>query len=162
MKLSRRKLITTGLAVTAGASGLAVAAKLARRYGLIPPDGGGLYGPGESLTYAAQRLLARHSLAREFPRSMISKAPFANSISPLNDAFKHMQGSDFVEWRLSVDGMVARPASYSLADLKSFPLRSQITEVVCEEGWSYIAEWTGTPLSEVLKESGILDRKSVV
>jgi DMSO/TMAO reductase YedYZ molybdopterin-dependent catalytic subunit len=87
---------------------------------------------------------------------MISKAPFANSISPLNDAFKHMQGSDFVEWRLSVDGMVARPASYSLADLKSFPLRSQITEVVCEEGWSYIAEWTGTPLSEVLKESGIL------
>jgi DMSO/TMAO reductase YedYZ molybdopterin-dependent catalytic subunit len=148
--------LTAGLAAAAGASGLGVAASLANRYGLIPPDGGGLYGPGESLTYAAQRLLARHSLAREFPRSMISKAPFANSISPLNDAFKHMQGSDFVEWRLSVDGMVARPASYSLADLKSFPLRSQITEVVCEEGWSYIAEWTGTPLSEVLKESGIL------
>jgi len=155
-KSSRRRFLTAGLAAAAGASGLGVAASLANRYGLIPPDGGGLYGPGESLTYAAQRLLARHSLAREFPRSMISKAPFANSISPLNDAFKHMQGSDFVEWRLSVDGMVARPASYSLADLKSFPLRSQITEVVCEEGWSYIAEWTGTPLSEVLKESGIL------
>ena len=155
-KSSRRRFLTAGLAAAAGASGLGVAASLANRYGLIPPDGGGLYGPGESLTYAAQRLLARHSLAREFPRSMISKAPFANSISPLNDAFKHMQGSDFVEWRLSVDGMVARPASYSLADLKSFPLRGQITEVVCEEGWSYIAEWTGTPLSEVLKESGIL------
>jgi len=155
-KSSRRRFLTAGLAAAAGASGLGVAASLANRYGLIPPDGGGLYGPGESLTYAAQRLLARHSLAREFPRSMICKAPFANSISPLNDAFKHMQGSDFVEWRLSVDGMVARPASYSLADLKSFPLRSQITEVVCEEGWSYIAEWTGTPLSEVLKESGIL------
>ena len=64
-KLSRRKLITTGLAATAGASGLAVAASLARRYGLIPPDGGGLYGPGETLTYAAQRLLTRHSQARE-------------------------------------------------------------------------------------------------
>jgi DMSO/TMAO reductase YedYZ molybdopterin-dependent catalytic subunit len=155
-KSSRRRFLTAGLAAAAGASGLGVAASLANRYGLIPPDGGGLYGPGESLTYAAQRLLARHSLAREFPRSMICKAPFANSISPLNDAFKHVQGSDFVEWRLSVDGMVARPASYSLADLKSFPLRSQITEVVCEEGWSYIAEWTGTPVSEVLKESGIL------
>ncbi len=56
-KLSRRQLITTGLAATGGASGLAVAATLARRYGLIPPDGGGIYGPGETLTYAAQRIL---------------------------------------------------------------------------------------------------------
>src|SRR4051794_31974453 len=66
--LSRRKLITTGLAASAGASGLAVATNLAHRYGLIPPDYGGLYGAGETLTYAAQRLLTRHSLAREFPR----------------------------------------------------------------------------------------------
>jgi DMSO/TMAO reductase YedYZ molybdopterin-dependent catalytic subunit len=28
--------------------------------------------------------------------------------------------------------------------------------VVCEEGWSYIAEWIGTPLIEVLNASGIL------
>ena len=73
-KISRRKLITTGLVATAGASGLAVVARLADRYGLIPPDAGGLYGPGETLTYAAQRLLTRHSLAREFARSQISKA----------------------------------------------------------------------------------------
>jgi hypothetical protein len=71
MKISRRNLLVTGLA---GASGLAVAARLAERYGLIPPDHGGLYGAGETLTYAAQRLLtARHSLAREFDRSQISK-----------------------------------------------------------------------------------------
>ena len=76
--LSRRKLITTGLAATAGASGLAVAARMAHRYGLIPPDHGGIYGVGETLTYASQRLLTRHSLAREFPRSQISKPPFAN------------------------------------------------------------------------------------
>jgi hypothetical protein len=59
-KISRRQVIA-GLATAAGASGLAVAASLARRYGLIPPDGGGLYGPGETLTYAAQRILTRHS-----------------------------------------------------------------------------------------------------
>ena len=46
-KLSRRKLITTGLAAAAGASGLAAADSLARRYGLIPPDAGGLYGPAK-------------------------------------------------------------------------------------------------------------------
>jgi DMSO/TMAO reductase YedYZ molybdopterin-dependent catalytic subunit len=156
IKISRRQFVTVGLAATAGVSGLAVAANLARRHGLIPPDSGGIYGPGETLTYAAQRLLARHSLAREFPRSMISKVPFANSMPPLNDAFKRLQGGAFADWRLSTDGMVARPASYSLADLRSFPVRSQITEVVCEEGWSYVAEWIGTPLLEVLKASGVL------
>ena len=56
--ISRRKLITTGLAATAGVAGLAAADHFARRYGLIPPDHGGIYGPGETLTYAAQRLLA--------------------------------------------------------------------------------------------------------
>jgi DMSO/TMAO reductase YedYZ molybdopterin-dependent catalytic subunit len=155
-KISRRKLITSGLATAAGVSGLAAAAGLARRYGLVPPDGGGIYGPGETLTYAAQRLLTTHSLAREFPRSMISKAPFANEIGPLNDAFKRLQAGGFRDWRLSLDGMVARPASLSLSDLRRFPVRSQITEVVCEEGWSYIAEWIGTPLVEVLNASGLL------
>ena len=45
MPISRRKLITNGLAATAGVAGLAAAERVARRYGLIPPDGGGLYGP---------------------------------------------------------------------------------------------------------------------
>ncbi len=67
-KLSRRKLITTGLAATGGVLGLGVAARLAQKYGLIPPDHGGIYGLGETLTYASQRLLTRHSLAREFSR----------------------------------------------------------------------------------------------
>jgi len=155
-KISRRKFVTAGLAATAGVSSLAVAANLAKRYGLVPPDSSGIYGPGETLTYAAQRLLARHSLAREFPRSMISKVPFANSIAPLNDAFKRLQAGAFADWRLSIDGLVARPASLSLADLRSFPVRRQITEVVCEEGWSYVAEWIGTPLFEVLKACGVL------
>ncbi len=155
-KVSRRRFLTAGIGATAGLSGLAVAASLAKRYALIPPDSGGIYGPGETLTYAAHRLFARHSLAREFPRSMISKVPFANSIPPLNDAFKRLEGGGFADWRLSIEGLVAGPASYSLADLRSLPVRSQITEVVCEEGWSYVAEWIGTPLSEVLKTAGIL------
>jgi DMSO/TMAO reductase YedYZ molybdopterin-dependent catalytic subunit len=155
-KISRRKLFTTGFAVTAGVSGLAAAASLAKRYGLVPPDSSGIYGPGETLTYAAQRLLTTHSLAREFPRSMISKTPFANEVSPLNDAFKGLQAGGFADWRLALDGMVARPATLSLSDLKGFPVSRQITEVVCEEGWSYIAEWIGTPLVEVLNASGLL------
>jgi DMSO/TMAO reductase YedYZ molybdopterin-dependent catalytic subunit len=154
--VSRRKLITAGIAAAAGASGLAVADRLARGYGLIPPDCGGIYGPGETLTYAAERLITTHSLAREFPRSMISKVPFANATPPPTDAFRRFQAGGFSDWRLAVDGMVARPLSLSLADLRNLPVRNQITEVACEEGWSYVAEWIGTPLVEVLNAVGLL------
>src|SRR3982074_3961552 len=88
---SRRKLITSGLAAAAGVTGLGVAARMAQRYGLVPPDHGGIYGLGETLTYAAQRLLTRHSLAREFSRSQISNPPFANETAPPSDPFKRLQ-----------------------------------------------------------------------
>jgi len=159
---SRRKLITTGLAATAGASGLAVAARLAHRYGLIPPDHGGIYGVGETMTYASQRMLTSHSLAREFPRSQISKAPFANGKPPKDEAFKRLQAGAFADWRLDVGGMVARPASFSLAELKSYPSRSQITHLACEEGWSLIAEWIGAPLFHILNVVGILPQARYV
>jgi DMSO/TMAO reductase YedYZ molybdopterin-dependent catalytic subunit len=153
--LSRRKLVVTGLAATAGVAGLGVAARLAQKYGLIPPDAGGIYGLGETLNYASQRLLTRHSLAREFPRSEISKRPLANEIAPPSEAFKRLQAGGFADWRLTVNGLVDRPASFSLAELKSYPSRSQITQVICEEGWSYIAEWIGVPLSHVLDLVGV-------
>ena len=35
------------------------------------------------------------------------------------------------------------------------PARSQITHLACEEGWSFIAEWIGVPLFEVLSAVGI-------
>jgi DMSO/TMAO reductase YedYZ molybdopterin-dependent catalytic subunit len=160
--ISRRKLITTGVAATAGVAGLATAAHIARRYGLIPPDHQGFFGPGETLTYAAQRILTRHTLAREFPRSMISEKPFGNEVAPPSDAFKHHQATGFSDWKLSVDGMVAHPTSFSLADLRSLPFHNQITEVACEEGWSYIAEWIGTPLHNVLDAVGVLPQARYV
>lgn len=152
--LSRRRLIYTGLAAAAGVSGLGVAAGLAQKYGLVPPDHGGIYGLGETLTYASQRLLTRHSFAREFSRSQISERPLANEIAPFGEEFKRLQTGGFADWRLSVDGMVDRPASFSLDQLKSYPSRSQITELSCEEGWTYIAEWIGVPLSHVLNLVG--------
>src|ERR1700688_3777190 len=152
---SRRKWIVTGLAATAGVSGLGVAARIAQKYGLIPPDHGGIYGLGETLTYAAQRLLTKHSLAREFSRSQISKPPLANEMPPLNDAYKRLQAGGFADWRLSVNGLVDRPTTFSLAQLKSYPVRSQTTQLACEEGWSYIAEGIGVPLSHVLDVAGV-------
>lgn len=160
--ISRRRLIATGIAAFAGTSGLGLVTKLGTHYGLLPPDAGVLYGAGETLTYAAQRLIIPHSLAREFPASHISKAPFANEVSPLGKEFHAMQRTGFNDWRLTVGGMVRHPVSFTLADLKSFPSRSQITSIACEEGWSYIAEWSGVPLSHILDVVGTLPQTRYV
>ena len=160
--ISRRKLITAGIATAAGVTGLGVAARVAQNYGLIPPDHGGLYGLGETLTYASHRVLTRHSLAREFSRSQISKPPFANEMAPPTEEFKRLQAGRFADWRLSIDGMVARPASFSLDQLKSYPSHSQITMLQCEEGWSYIAEWIGVPLHQILQKAEVLPQARYV
>ena len=154
--ISRRKLITTGLAAAAGACGLGVAARLADRYGLIPPDHAGIYGAGETLTYAAQKLLmSHHSLAREFNRSDISKVFPVNGEVPENETYHRLLAHGFADWRLTVEGLVAHPLALSLAELKSFPSRNQITHQACEEGWSFIAEWSGVPLSYILNLVGV-------
>ena len=41
---------------------------------------------------------------------------------PLNDAYKRLQAGGFADWRVSVDGMVDRPASFSLARLQELPV----------------------------------------
>jgi DMSO/TMAO reductase YedYZ molybdopterin-dependent catalytic subunit len=161
-KISRRKLITAGVTAAAGVSALGVAAKLAGKYGLIPPDHSGFYGAGETLNYASQRLLTRHSLAREFSRSQISPRPVPNELTPLGDAFQRSQANGFADWRLTIDGMVERPAAYSMDQIKSYPSNSQITMVQCEEGWSYIAEWHGVRLSHVLDLAGVLPQAKYV
>src|SRR4051794_32769469 len=153
-KLSRRSLLTAGLA-TAGVSGLGVAARLANRYGLISPDHGGLYGPGQTLTYASQRLLARNALAREFSRKYIS-TPCVNGTPPRSEDFQRLRAGGFAEWPIQVGGMVSRPRSYLLSEIKKFPARSQITSLACEEGWSFIAEWIGLPLAHLLEAAGTL------
>jgi len=150
-RLTRRRLLTTA-AVAAGGVG---AAGLASRFGLIPPDYHGVYGAGETLTYAAQRLLTSgYSRAREFDRSQISPVAPVNGDVPTREQYTKLQDNGFLDWRLAIDGMVARPASLSLADLKGFPSHSQITMQACEEGWSFIAEWTGAQLSSVLERVG--------
>jgi DMSO/TMAO reductase YedYZ molybdopterin-dependent catalytic subunit len=162
-QVSRRKLISGGLATAAGTAGLAYAARLASRYGLIPPDSGGVWGVGETLTYATQRILmSTHSMAREFNRSDISKVIPVSGDPPRTEEFEDLADNDFADWRLSVHGMVARPADLSIGDLKRFPARSQITHQACEEGWSFIAEWTGVPVSTVLNYVGVSPKAKFV
>jgi len=145
--LTRRSLVTAGLVTAAGATGIGAAA----RYGLIPPDYATLYGAGETLTYATQRLLTSgNSLAREFTRSDISKIPIVNGPAPSDVPFQRLAADGFKDWRLQIEGLVERPASFTLDELRNMPSQSHILLHACEQGWSYIAEWTGVRLAHVL------------
>jgi DMSO/TMAO reductase YedYZ molybdopterin-dependent catalytic subunit len=122
----------------------------------LPPTYGSLFGLSDALTFAAHRLLLRNQpLAREFPRDQISKNfPAINTINPDDRDYQELRAGHFVDWRLSVEGLVANPGELSLADLKAFPSRTQVTLHCCEQGWSAIAEWTGVQLSRVLQAAG--------
>ncbi len=152
--ITRRSLLAGGATAAVAALGVAVTSA-GRRFGLVPPDAEGVFAPGNTLSYAAHRLFGRNALAREFPRSMIAAKPFANEISAPTEAFARHRAEHFAKWTLDVRGLVDTPVPLSLDTLRGMETRSQITAVTCEEGWSYIAEWTGTPLSAVLQACGI-------
>jgi DMSO/TMAO reductase YedYZ molybdopterin-dependent catalytic subunit len=161
--LTRRRLIGTGLTAAIGAAVGRSVFHIASQNGLIPPDHGGIFGVGETLTYAAQRVLAGDvSLAREFSRRDISTVIPVNGPPPETERYIGLLDGEFRNWRLRVDGLVARRSSFSLADLKSLPAHTQITHQACEEGWSFIAEWTGVRLSHVLELVGIDPRARYV
>ena len=155
--LTRRQFFAGVAGVTATTATAAIATRLAGRYGLIPPDHDVLFGVERSLTFGAQRLLLHHQpLAREFRREQISKNfPAINTVMPDSESYRSDIAGGFRNWRLAVNGLVARPGEFSLEDLRRFPSRTQITQHVCEQGWSAIAEWTGVPLSTVLNAAGI-------
>src|SRR5262249_31004857 len=71
-------------------------------------------------------------------------------------AYRGLRDGAFAGWRLPVEGRVAKPQAFTLAELKQFPPRTQITRHTCEEGWSAIGQWTGVPLAAVLAAVGVL------
>ncbi len=149
--ISRRALVGVG---AAGVGGLLLSGcdRLTSS-----PSLQGFIGRGQDLTFAAQRLLlSGQPLAREFKASEISPVFKANgTLNPMTDAYTALAADNFATWRLAMDGLVTTPMSFSLAELKAMPSRTQITRHDCVEGWSAIGGWTGVPLSHLLRSAGL-------
>jgi len=98
----------------------------------------------------------RKALAREYPERDFPKAFRANgSTDPASREYRLLRANGFRDYRLIVDGLVDRPLSLSLADLKRRPSREQITKHDCVEGWTSIGKWKGARLSAILNEAGL-------
>jgi DMSO/TMAO reductase YedYZ molybdopterin-dependent catalytic subunit len=113
---------------------------------------------GEFLSLHAQRLLlAGQPLAREYTETEISEEfPVNGTERPGGTAyFRHVM-SNFANFRLTVDGLVKRPLSLTLDEIKAMPSRTQITLHSCDEGWSAIGKWTGVPLSALVQTADLM------
>ena len=113
---------------------------------------------GESWTHRAQRLLlGRSALAPEYTEADITGAFKPNgTINPNTTDYNAHVANRFADWRLVVDGLVARPLQLSLDELRQMPSRTQITRHDCVEGWSCIAKWKGVRLSALAQRAGLL------
>lgn len=109
------------------------------------------------LTYQTQRLLLGENwLAREYSESEIRQGQRPNgSVEPTTPEYMFLREMNFAPYRLEVGGLVEKPMSFSLEELRAMPSRTQITRHDCVEGWSCIAKWTGVPLAHILDQVGV-------
>lgn len=114
-------------------------------------------GTAEGLNRRVQALLSPSSaMATEYGEADISAVFRPNGTTmPATAAYRALLANQFRDYRLQVGGLVDRPATLSIDDLKRLDTRTQITRHDCVEGWSVIGKWQGTLLSALLDHVGV-------
>jgi len=116
----------------------------------VPRLGERLLDAGMALSDAASGYLQHGRLAPTFPDRLVT--PFARF--PYNFYDVSDPGVDLEHWTLTVEGQVARPGEYTLAEIRRLPRIVQNTRHVCVEGWSAIGNFAGASLGSFLKAVG--------
>jgi DMSO/TMAO reductase YedYZ molybdopterin-dependent catalytic subunit len=108
---------------------------------------------GQLLSLKAHRLLLAHQpLVLEYkPEDVSPDFPPNGTAMPPGFAYFELMITQFARWRLRLDGLVHKPLTLSLDEIKALPARTQVTQHNCDEGWSAIGQWTGVPLGQLLQ-----------
>jgi DMSO/TMAO reductase YedYZ molybdopterin-dependent catalytic subunit len=111
----------------------------------------------EAGNFAIQRSLqSRMALAHEYRSDQRSPIFRANGTRvPPGDVYARHTTERFANWQVKVDGLVTKPQSFTIANLRSMPVRHQTTRHDCVEGWSAIGKWSGVPLKLLLDAAGL-------
>jgi len=96
--------------------------------------------------------------AATYPDSMVTRPFPFNAYYPEDDAPE----VDQEDYAFEVGGLVEDKKSWTLEELYALPQETQITRLICVEGWSAIGKWTGTPLRDFLKRIGADTRAKYV
>jgi len=97
-------------------------------------------------------------LAPTYPESAITRPFRFNAYYPV-DEVPEVDGDDYA---LEVGGLVDNKKSWTLKELYALPEETQITRLICVEGWSEIGKWSGVRLSDFLQRVGADTRAKYV
>ncbi len=98
-----------------------------------------------------ERVISRTFRSREhYGRHHISPYHRVNGYPPTDADYERLAEGGFADYRLPVGGLVARPVSLSLTELRALGTQRQITKHQCIQGWSAVAEWGGVPLARLV------------
>ncbi len=91
-----------------------------------------------------------NKLAPEYPERMVTR-PF-----PFNAYYaeSEVQVIDETDYKLELAGLIEQKTPWRLPELYALPQVSQVTRLVCVEGWSAIGKWSGVRLSDFLQRIG--------
>src|ERR1700682_4040430 len=179
----RRFLKHAGAGLAAGAAGLAAGAEWSARgqsAGTEAKDSHPDFGHGEPSRFVKSGRGARMSIDHITYYTPLQD--YAGIITPAGLHFvqqhsSHLPDIDPEQHRLTIHGMVDRPLSFSMDDLKRLPSVSRVHFVECHansspmihnagnpnmglpvqfiHGMTSCSEWTGVPLSVLLNEAGV-------
>jgi len=91
-----------------------------------------------------------HTLAPTYPESAIARPFRFNGFYDEEDAPE----IDAADYALALGGLVTDKTPWPLERLRALPQETQITRLVCVEGWSLIGKWSGAPLRDFLTRVG--------
>jgi len=108
--------------------------------------------------WTQRALINREALAREYSPADMSPRFRANGTRyPQTPFYLDMSSDLFARWQVKVWGLVNRPLTLSMPQIRAMPQREQITRHDCVEGWSAIGKWRGVPLKLILEQAGLRD-----
>jgi DMSO/TMAO reductase YedYZ molybdopterin-dependent catalytic subunit len=144
-----RRRVLRGAMVAAGSAVLAGCDKLSNNQAFVDTLKSSQY-----LSRAAQKVVApRPAMAQEFSESDIAPSFRGNgTLDPMDADYQALRQAGFANYELMVGGLVEKSASYTLAQLRAMPSRTQVTRHDCVEGWSCIGKWKGVPLGLILEQ----------
>jgi DMSO/TMAO reductase YedYZ molybdopterin-dependent catalytic subunit len=110
-----------------------------------------LHGVLDSAQVLNHAVIGTRGMARLYTEADIDKDFRVNGLdTPSDTRYAAVARNDFGAYRLPVMGLVDRPQTFTLAELRAMPLQTQITRHDCVEGWSVIGKWRGVRLATIV------------
>ncbi|MBV8159896.1 MAG: molybdopterin-dependent oxidoreductase [Acidimicrobiia bacterium] len=106
-----------------------------------------------TVTTVGQTLTPLQNLAVLAPRDP-SAGPQGRPVNRSAANAGVLQTATSSDYRLVVDGKVARPLSLDASELEALALQDATLPIACVEGWSYSARWRGVRVRDLLAMAG--------